>query len=162
MGYYKPLSRFSCVIQYVLIDHLFHTVVCIFYSHPPNSSSLPTVSSMVNIRLVLKSVSVFPFFFLFFFLLWPGLQYIEIPRLGLNWSGSCRPMPQPQQHQMWLMPQLVARPDPLPTEQGQGSNLHPHRHYVGFLTHWATMGTPDSVFVVVVCFLGLHPWHMEI
>ena len=60
------------------------------------------------------------------------------------------------------MPQLVARPDPLPTEQGQGSNLHPHRHYVGFLTHWATMGTPDSVFVVVVRFLGLHPWHMEI
>ena len=24
------------------------------------------------------------------------------------------------------------------------------------------MGTPDSVFVVVVRFLGLHPWHMEI
>ena len=25
---------------------------------------------------------------------------------------------------------------------GQGSNLQLHSHYVGFLTHWATMGTP--------------------
>ena len=31
-------------------------------------------------------------------------------------------------------PQPVAMSDPQPTEQSQGSNLHPHRHYVGFLT----------------------------
>ena len=30
--------------------------------------------------------------------------------------------------------QLVAMPDPEPTEQGQGSNLYPHGDYVGFLT----------------------------
>ena len=34
-------------------------------------------------------------------------------------------------------------PDPWPTEQGQGSNLHPHGHYVGFLTCSATTGTPS-------------------
>ena len=30
--------------------------------------------------------------------------------------------------------QSEAMPNPLPTEQGQGSNLNPHGHYVGFLT----------------------------
>ena len=30
--------------------------------------------------------------------------------------------------------------DPWPTERGQGSNQHPHRHYARFLTRWATMG----------------------
>ena len=37
--YYKLLSRFSCAIQQVLINHLFYTVVCICYFHPPNSST---------------------------------------------------------------------------------------------------------------------------
>ena len=31
-------------------------------------------------------------------------------------------------------PQLTARPDPQPTEQGQGSNLHPHGSLLGSLT----------------------------
>ena len=31
--------------------------------------------------------------------------------------------------------QLAATLDPYPTEQGQGSNPLPHRHYVGSLTH---------------------------
>ena len=30
--------------------------------------------------------------------------------------------------------QLTATPDPYPTEQGQGSNLYPHRSYVKFST----------------------------
>ena len=42
-------------------------------------------------------------------------------------------------------PQLVAMWDPWPTEQGQVLNLHPHRHCVGSLTHWATMGTPHGL-----------------
>ena len=32
------------------------------------------------------------------------------------------------------MRQLVAKPDPQPTERGQGSNLHPRGYYVRFLT----------------------------
>ena len=36
--------------------------------------------------------------------------------------------------------QLTATPDPWPTEQGQGSNSHPHgRSWVHF--HWTTTGT---------------------
>ena len=38
-------------------------------------------------------------------------------------------------------PQLAAMPDSQPTERGQGSNLHPRGHYVGFLTQWATLRT---------------------
>ena len=44
---------------------------------------------------------------------------------------------------LWPTPQLMAALDPYSTEQGQGSNLHPHGSWVRFLTHWATMGTPN-------------------
>ena len=44
--------------------------------------------------------------------------------------------------------QLAATPpDSQPTEWGQGSNLYPHGHYVGFLSCWATTGTP-GVFIL--------------
>ena len=43
-------------------------------------------------------------------------------------------------------PRLLATQDPSPTEWGQGSNLHPYGHTVGFLTHWATMGTRHFPF----------------
>ena len=39
---------------------------------------------------------------------------------------------------LWPIPQLVMMPDSYPTERGQGSNPDPHRHYVRFLTCWAT------------------------
>ena len=42
-------------------------------------------------------------------------------------------------------PRLTARPDPQSTEGGQGLNPHPHRHNVGFLTCWATVGAPSSL-----------------
>ena len=55
--------------------------------------------------------------------------------------------PTPQQHRIQAAsqptPQLMAMPNPQPMYQGQGSNPHPHGHYVGFLTHWATVGTPS-------------------
>ena len=41
-------------------------------------------------------------------------------------------------HHTWQSDRIVQ-----PTEQGQGSNLHPHRHYVLIL--WATVGTLDRV-----------------
>ena len=47
--------------------------------------------------------------------------------------------------------QLTARPDLSPTDQGQGLNPRPHRHYIGSSTCLATMGTPTTY----VCLLGL-------
>ena len=47
---------------------------------------------------------------------------------------------------LWPMLHLVATLDTLTTKQGQGSNPRPHRLYIRFLTHWATMGTPYFIF----------------
>ena len=41
----------------------------------------------------------------------------------------------------------VATPDPASPEWGQGSNPHPHGHYVEFLTCWATTATPRVNFL---------------
>ena len=89
---------------------------------------------------------------IFFFILMPHLQHMEIPRLGVEQEPqlpaystametpdlSCV-QPMPQLWQCWILN---------PTEQGQRLNLHPHGHYVWLLTHRATMGTP------YVCFLN--------
>ena len=41
------------------------------------------------------------YFYLFIYLVFlgPNMQHMEIPR-GSNWSYSCLPTPQPQQHQI--------------------------------------------------------------
>ena len=56
----------------------------------------------------------------------------------------------------WPTPQLMATLNPQPTDQGHGSNLHPYGHYVGFLTHWATMGTPWflTIWSIYLCSLS--------
>ena len=41
-----------------------------------------------------------------------------------------------------LPQQLAAMSDPQPTERGQRLNPHPHGHFIKFLTHWSTTGTP--------------------
>ena len=83
----------------------------------------------------------------FFFFLWLHLQNMEVPRLGVEselqlqaytsatWDLSHISNPCDSLWWCW---------DPWPTELGQRSNPHPHRHYVGFLTHWATVGTPGK------------------
>ena len=38
------------------------------------------------------------FFCFFFFFIGPHLQCMEVPGLGVNWSCSCKPMPQP----LWI------------------------------------------------------------
>ena len=48
---------------------------------------------------------------------------------------------------------VAATPDPYPTEQGQGSNLCPHRHHVMFLTHWAAMWTPPDAILTILIYL---------
>ena len=47
---------------------------------------------------------------------------------GLIGAAAAKPTPEPQQHGIRAVsaPQFTAMPDPLPNEQGQGSNPHPH------------------------------------
>ena len=72
IGYYEVH------IQWVLVNYLFCIVVCACYSHPPNSLLFPMVSSMVTIRLVLKSVSLVVFYFIFKFFISVDLQCLSI------------------------------------------------------------------------------------
>ena len=64
------------------------------------------VFSLFNFYLFSKChISIIAFVIEFFFFgllsfLGPYLQHMEVPRLGLNPSSSCRPMPEPQQHQI--------------------------------------------------------------
>ena len=85
--------------------------------------------------LLISSYFVYTLFFLFlsFFVLFQGhtSSIWRFPGQGSNSSYSCRPAPQPQQRGIWARvckptPQLMATPDPKPTERGQGSNPHPH------------------------------------
>ena len=48
VGYYKLLSRISCAIQWVPVNHLFYMVMCMCYSHSPNSCLPTTVSPCCN------------------------------------------------------------------------------------------------------------------
>ena len=82
--------------------------------------------------------SLHPYFFFSLLL----LQHMEVPRLGVKSKL-------PAEHHshgnteselyLWPTPEFVAMMDPLPTEGSQGSNLHLHRQYVWFLTHWTTI-----------------------
>ena len=49
---------------------------------------------------------------------------MEVPRLGVK-----------LEMQFLAYATATAMPDLKPPEQGQGSNPHPHGHYVRFLTH---------------------------
>ena len=79
IGYYKLLSQCSCAMEQVLINHLFYTVVWMCYSHSPYSSLPAAMSPMVTIRLVLKSVYFWVFWFLF-------LQEEKFIYLFIFWS----------------------------------------------------------------------------
>ena len=86
------------------------------------------------------------FILLFFFFLGPPLWHMEVPRQGSNQSCSCQPMPQPQPRQIWAEFGTYAA-----AYGNVGSLTHWARPgikhtsswiLVGFLTPWATMGTP--------------------
>ena len=53
-------------------------------------------------------------YYYYFCFLEPPSRHMEVPRLGVKLKLQL------------LTPQLAAMPDPYPTEQGQGSNPHPH------------------------------------
>ena len=100
-----------------------------------------------------SSVSCSVLFFLFFW--WPHLQNMQVPRLGLNLSCSCRPVPQPWQHWIQALSATYATACSnarfLTRWVRPGIKPHSHRHYVSFLTHWATMGA------LVLCSFKQHP-----
>ena len=128
---------------------------------------VPWLNSVAGFCLGFYSDSLhLAFFFLFFFFRATPVAYgrsqarvdselqLLVPCLGNNNAES--------KLHLWPTPQLGATPDTSPTEQGQGSNLHPHGHYVGFLTHWATMQTPLKViFGKILKFVWPHPRHVE-
>jgi len=92
----------------------------------------------------------FSFFFLFFFVFLPFLEplpwHMEVPRLGVYWSWSYWPMPEPQQRRIWAVSATYTT-----THSNTGSLTHWARpgiepatswFLMGFVNHWATMGTP--------------------
>ena len=80
----------------------------------------------------------------FIYLLFMHLQHMEVPGLGSN--GSCMPQPQWIRAESETYTASCGNTGSLTTEWGQGSNPHLHGHFVRFLTHWATMGTPLHLF----------------
>ena len=88
-----------------------------------------------------------------FFFLGPHLQHMEVLRLGLKSElhllayttatatadPSCIWDLHSSLWQCWILN---------PPECTQGSNPHLHNH-VGFLTHWATRGTPKFYFLII-------------
>lgn len=73
---------------------------------------------------------------------------MEVPRGWVGVAAEVYATATEKPH-LWPMAQLAAMPDPSLTEWGQELNPHTQGHYVGFLTHQATMGTP--VLCVHVC-----------
>lgn len=69
----------------------------------------------------------------------------------LNQRCKCWPTPQPKQQRIRTTSvnytAACGNSRSLTTEQGLGSNPYPHGDYVGFLTLWATAGTPLSLFL---------------
>lgn len=86
----------------------------------------------------------------FFSFLYPHLWHMEVPRLQVNQSCTCRPTSQPQTYRTWAVSATYS------IACGKaGSLTHWARPEIesasswilaGLLTHWATTGTPTFVF----------------
>ena len=75
------------------------------------------------------------------------LRHREVSRLGVERAAAGLPHSQGNlrsEPHLQPMLQLMERLDPQPTELGQGSNLHPARENVEFLTRGDTTGTPHG------------------
>ena len=91
-------------------------------------------------------LSLWFFSFYSFFFLGPHTWHMEIPKLGVELKLQLRPKPQPRQHWIWAASVTCAaacsHSGSLTHWVRPGIKPYPHGHYVGFLTRWATMGTP--------------------
>ena len=123
----------------------------------------PKIFNSFFFKLMIHNLKNFLLFFSFYGCTWDTLSsqaggQIRVAAASLHHS-HCNTGSKPH---LWPMPQLAAMPDPRPTEQGQGSNMHPHKHYVGFLSPWATIRTPkmfnswDSIRLTVCT--GICSW----
>ena len=94
-------------------------------------------------EIVLTSLVVYKHFhmYIFFFFLGPHLQHMEVPRLGVNRSCSCRPTPQPQQHGIWAMSATY-------------TTAHSN---TGSLTHWARPGIEPTTSWLLARFVSAVP-----
>ena len=150
-------SHFNAFLAKIVLPVLFHFFFFLNHVHGMQkflgqglnllTSSDPSHSSKDAISLIaeLPGNSSILFHFLFSFYnctcaIW------KFPGYGLNQSYSWGLYHSHDNTRselnLWPTLQLAAMLD----EWGQGSNLHPHRDYVGFLIHWATTGTPYSTF----------------
>ena len=90
-----------------------------------------------NVRFSIKKYS--PKSQILFFFLWLHLQHMEVTGSWVKLELQLRPKLQPQTHQILatsaIYATFVSMPDPQPTNQGQRSNLHPHRDNTASLTH---------------------------
>ena len=94
-------------------------------------------------------VCVYIYMLLFYWLIdWlivflgPHSQHMEIPRLGLNWSYSCWPVPQPQQH----------------TIQATSAIYTTAHSNAGSLTSWVRPGIQPVSLWMLVRFVYTEPW----
>ena len=89
------------------------------------------------------STSFLPSFLPFFFFLRPHLWHMEVPRLGAESELQLQAYARPQQY--WIRATAATYATNCShtgsLTWGQGSNLHPHRHYARSLTCWATVAT---------------------
>ena len=98
--------------------------------------------SMPYIPLAFHESFLFCFVLVF---LGPHLQYMEVPRLGSNWSYSHRPTPQLQQHGIWAMSATYT--------MAHGNTRS--------LTHWARPGIKPSSSWILVRFIYPEPqWQL--
>ena len=82
----------------------------------------------------------------FFFLLGPHLWHVEVPRLGVKWSCSCQPTPQPEQHGIWAVSMTYT------TAHG----------YAKSITHWSRSGTEPISSWILVGFVTAEPrWELQ-
>ena len=90
--------------------------------------------------------SFFLFLFLIFVFLGLPLVHMEVHRLGVEWSCSCWPTPQPQQCHIWAASETYT------------TALRNARS----LTHWARPGIrPASSWVLLVRFVSSEPrWEL--
>ena len=117
-------------------------------AHISNLYFFPMCS--LSTHLVFKIIYLFVYLFFF---LQMHLWLMEVPSRGAKLELQLPALHNSHsnagsQPHLPPAPQLMATPDPEPTEKGQGSNPHAQGHYVRFLTHWATMGIPFLFYII--------------
>ena len=95
----------------------------------------------------------------FFCLLGPHWRHTEVPRHRSNWSYTCRPMTEQQQHGIWAasVTYTIAHGHArfLTHWARPGIEPAPSWMLVRFVNHWATMGTPSLFYML----LDLVSWY---